>query len=228
MILDLKTLEFIHSQEYEFEISDFSEFSGREIEFLQNQLDSLELAYLQRFRNNQRFLESLVSIFLVKKNASKVLKIDMSNIGVRHKLNGSPYILNKLDNSKNTNVSIAHTNNIVACIMGNGIRSFQVGIDIEAIPLKFPFNVAKHYTKEERDFIVKSKTDRNYLFSLLWTRKESLMKSLNLSLFDVLKINVQSNYGYIQNHYYYFREYLIQNYLVTIAFSKRNEKRNCT
>lgn len=228
MILDLKNLNFIHPQDYEFEISDLSEPSRREIEFLQGQLDSLELAYLHNFRNKQRFLESLISISLVKKNALKVLKTDMPNIGVRHKQDGSPFILNKLDNSKYTNVSIAHTNNLVVCIMGNGINSFKVGIDIEAIPRVLPFNIAKHFTKEEQYFILKSNIDRNYLFSLIWTRKESLMKSLNVPLLDTLKINVQPSYGYIRDHYYYFRETLVQNYLITIAFSKRNEKRNCT
>jgi 4'-phosphopantetheinyl transferase len=162
---------------------------------------------------------SIISKKLHQEPINVVIKYDIRN---KPRLLGNPYYFN-----------ISHTKDAFAFVVS---KSFYVGIDIEKTDRSIDILpiVKSYFSIKEQRFILSSATLMHDNFTLLWTRKEALLKAIGIGIVDNLsKIEVSEKKNFISseiidntlqntifNDHYIFSE-KVRDYFISIAIPQK-------
>lgn len=152
-------------------IADFSDEQYEEV---------LQRVSLQRRETTEKFLNSddrkrsVIAYVLLQEALRNEYNIERAPEFIFNEY-GKPFLLSHPDIYFN----LSHTENAVACAVSNTI----VGIDIETIK-PFDPELAEYVLNSEELSNVTSLPNPSVAFTILWTRKESLIKMLGTGLSD--------------------------------------------
>lgn len=90
---------------------------------------------------------------------------------------GRPMVINEF--GPIGSLSISHSNNLAASVFS---KEYQVGIDIEQITSRSPAFYKYSFTKKEQELIGSDPTKADFISTLLWTAKESVLKAEGIGL----------------------------------------------
>ncbi|WP_443659018.1 4'-phosphopantetheinyl transferase family protein [Clostridium algidicarnis] len=189
-------------------------------------IDDSKRAKINKFKNSDDKIRTLIADILVRSIICNKLKIFNEEIEYEYNSYGKP----KLKNSKEFHFNISHSGDWVIGVVDNQ----PVGIDIEKIsPIEY-IDIAKKFFKEDEYNWLLAQKDREKLeyFYKLWTLKESYIKmmgtglSMPLDSFSILfdteyNISIKSNIGSERERY--FKTYAIdKNYMIAVCSEKDN------
>jgi 4'-phosphopantetheinyl transferase len=138
--------------------------------FLNASLTDKENAEYQSFRSETRKRE-----WLTVRNILKFLLPDEHHT-IRYNHNGRPMLIGQ------TTISISHSNDFIAVMIGNGNR---IGIDLEMIHPRIIGLSRKFLNEEETAFITEN--DKLEMLHVIWGAKEVLFKIHSIGSIDFKK-----------------------------------------
>lgn len=130
---------------------------------------------LQKDKYNSLIANALLLYGLKEQGYKKSLKIKTNTNG-KPELKHSKYCFN-----------FSHTDNGVTCI----IDKHKVGIDIESIK-DYKDNLMKRVLSSSEYNIIKNAKNKNTLFTMMWTKKESIVKLKGVKYADYNKIDTSN------------------------------------
>lgn len=137
---------------------------------------------LKPFKNESRKKQSLACRILLQK-----LLIN-DEVSVDYDKNGKPFL-----RDSNYHISISHTNEFVAVIMGQN----RVGIDIEKIHPRIHKTRKRFVTESEEHWLSNSNSLEEQLF-LIWGAKEAMLKIIGDRRIDFQKNMWVSSFDYAE------------------------------
>lgn len=145
---------------------------------------------------------------------------NVKDLKIRKNEFNKPYII-----GENVFFNVSHSKEYIVCSISNS----NIGIDIEKIG-NIKENALNSFSNDEKSFLFDySIKEKNELFYVLWTLKESFVKNLGLgftmniddfSLIDILTFKT-NKIMYKNNEYYFYTEKVFDNYVISIC---QNEK----
>ena len=144
-----------------------------------------------------------------------LIKKFVSNDKIYYSDYGKPYINGKIK------FNLSHSKEYLVFVIGKG---FDVGIDIEKIMEH------KHYTSISKKYFsnIEDKYIENdlYRFLKIWTRKESFIKCLGLSISNLIKMPKLIKNKIVYNRYSFFiKTFEYNKYIFSVTY-KSNRKKN--
>ncbi len=181
-----------------------SDISQEQYDRVYSTLTPSRKAHIDSMKIQEDRKRSLMATYLLQR---LLMQYGLSDIEIETDEKGKPYITNK-----NLYISISHSKEAVAC----AVSETPVGIDIQIIKPVTEKLINFVSTKEEREYIITSKTnfvqgladeDTSKRFFSVWTAKEAFYKKncgeiKNLRSINTLPLKKQT--------------FIIENYYVTI------------
>lgn len=129
------------------------------------------------------------------------------------------------DNS--INISCSHNKNLVVVAFCKS----AIGVDVEKIEnIDFSQIIKNHFNINEMNYInlIKNNRKRLIMFLKFWSMKEALYKSLiNQSNVKYLNLEIKKSitgyYSVVEKSKFYFSNYILNGYLLSISKTKRNQ-----
>ena len=173
------------------------------------------IAYIINIKKNERVLNKYLRDTNQIKLSNALIKLLISNNTICYTKFGKPYFKDKIK------FNISHSGKYIVLILSSGIN---VGIDIEEIKLhKNYLSITKKYFKNDEFFFIDDSL-KNFL--TIWTRKESFIKCLGISIINLKKIpNLIKNKIIYKNNLYYIKTFFYKKYIISITY-KSNTRRN--
>jgi len=144
-----------------------------------------ELDTFSRLRFSRRRQDWRLGRWTAKSCIAAYLKMssalqDLSRIEVRSSRSGAPFAI-LLDRGESVAISLSHRAGRGMCtIAGSNI---VVGCDLELIETRSAAFVSDYFTSEEQALVDRTTVDKRDLFlNMLWSAKESALKTLHLGL----------------------------------------------
>lgn len=104
----------------------------------------------------------------------------LATIEIRPDASGAPEVFLN-DQPAWVCISISHSAGVAACAIGS--TGSAIGCDLEIVEPREPTFVADYFTEGERDMISRArKSQRDTLITLIWSAKESALKTLRTGL----------------------------------------------
>lgn len=162
----------------EYIIKNINDYNKVDIDNFYNKLPKLKKDKVDKFRNNETKIKSIVGEIILKKLLSKY---NLSYESLDYYINdyGKPYI-------KNNNIffNISHSYNYVITTISHN----EVGIDIEKIR-KTPLNIINQFaTDKEKEYILSSNENIEERIFKIYTLKEAYFKMLGTNLNNILQV----------------------------------------
>jgi 4'-phosphopantetheinyl transferase len=161
---------------------------------------------IERFKNEQDKLRSLIGNVLVRSIIIKRIGIENSSIKFIKNKNGKPY----LHGFPNFQFNISHSGEYVVC----AIDDKPIGIDIEEIkPLNYIYIAKKIFTEKEIKYLLNcDEKDELSRFYEVFTLKESFVKCIGEGLHSINSVNFSidtyknvKGFNKFNNNSYHFR-----------------------
>ncbi len=162
----------------EYIIKNINDFDKVDINYFYNKLPKLKKDKIDKFRNNETKIKSIIGEMILEKLLSKY---NLSYESLDYYINdyGKPYI-----NNNDTFFNISHSYDYVVTTISNN----EIGIDIEKIR-KTPLNVINQFaTEKEKEYILSSTKNIEERIFKIYTLKEAYFKMLGTNLNNILKI----------------------------------------
>lgn len=175
---------------------DIARYSDEKVNSLMKELPKWRHEKALLIRHPQVRKENVLSFLLLRKVLLKKYGID-SEIKFSYSKHGKPF----LEDYPEIFFNISHCRKGVACVVGNS----PVGIDIERRG-RFNKKLALDVLSDNEYNNVSSSDDIDLEFTILWTKKEAVLKLLGIGVGNDMKsvLREQSNYNftiYVDNDY---------------------------
>lgn len=154
-------------------IDNLNEYAATEV--LLNQLPQWRREQALKFRHEQGRRECALSYLLL----SEMMGFRPLFGTAEH---GKPFISDAGADTNETHFNISHCKAAIACVTDND----EVGIDVECTG-RYKERLARYCMSDEELRQIKEAADPDALFTMLWTRKEALLKLTGEGITDDMK-----------------------------------------
>ncbi|MCD7721474.1 MAG: 4'-phosphopantetheinyl transferase superfamily protein [Prevotellaceae bacterium] len=144
---------------------DLQRFSNEEIESLIRQFPKQRRETLLAYRNLEARRQGALAYLLLCNALRERFGLEAPDFAFNE--HGKPFFLNYPD----IHFNLSHCRNAVACALSRE----PIGVDIESIRTAKPA-IVRHTMSDEEARTILSAADPNLQFTILWTRKEALLK----------------------------------------------------
>ncbi|WP_242277560.1 4'-phosphopantetheinyl transferase superfamily protein [Bacillus cereus group sp. BfR-BA-01446] len=185
-----------------------SEDSVRRIEYLKKYISKQKLEKINRLKNIEDRMRSIVGDVLVRWAICNKYKLFNADLKFTTNEYGKPFLMNKVNENIEVSFSISHSGSWVVA----AISPSKVGIDIEKI-VDIDMKITEQFFTEEENKSLATIIQEKQLdyFYELWTLKESYIKTIGEGLsipLNSFSININNqNITIIPKNIYNFRQY---------------------